>query len=72
MTNLTDSPIMTMRGSRGAEGPDYPSPLENHKAKGFLSNTGPDPLEYHKATEPAFDDGTLIVFLDHLSPHQLI
>ena len=26
--------------------------LENHKAIWYLSNTGPDPLEYHKASEP--------------------
>ena len=26
-----------------------PTPLENHKAVGFLRNTGPDPLENHKA-----------------------
>ena len=37
--------------------------LENHKAIGFLSNTGSDPLEYHKATctKPAFNVGTLSV-----------
>ena len=27
--------------------------LENHKAEGFLSNTGPDPLEKYKATKQA-------------------
>ena len=32
-------------------------PLENHKAIGFLSNTGPDPLKKYKATEPAFNIG---------------
>ena len=31
-----------------------PPPLKNHKEIGFLSNTGPDPLEKHKATKPAF------------------
>ena len=31
-----------------------PPPLKYHKAIGFLSNTGPDPLENHKATMPAF------------------
>ena len=31
--------------------------LENHKAKGFLSNTGSDPLENHKGTKPAFNVG---------------
>ena len=36
-------------GDRGS-GP----PLKNHKAIGFLSNTGLDPLKNHKATKPAF------------------
>ena len=36
-----------MRGSRGGRGPDPPA-LENHKAIGFLSNTGPDPGPDHK------------------------
>ena len=31
--------------------------LKNHKAIGFLSNTGPDPLEMHKATKPTFNVG---------------
>ena len=38
------------KGGRGS-GP----PLENHKAIGFLSNTGPDPIKNHKATKPAFN-----------------
>ena len=33
------------------------TPLENHKAIGFLSNTCPDPLENHKATKPVFNVG---------------
>ena len=33
--------------------------LEYHKAIGFLSNTGPDPMENHKATKPAFNVGPL-------------
>ena len=43
-----------MRGSRGgrAGGSD---PLGNHKAIGLLSNTGPDPLENNKASEPVFN-----------------
>ena len=47
-----------MSGSReggGAGGPDPPP--ENHKNIGFLSNTGLDPLKYHKATKPAFNVG---------------
>ena len=34
--------------------PKTPS-LENYKAIGFVSNTGLDPLEDHKATKPAFN-----------------
>ena len=37
-------------GGTGGSGP----PLKNHKNIGFLSNTGSDPLENHKATKPAF------------------
>ena len=46
-----------MRRSRGGgeRGPDPPPPLENQKAKGFQRNKGPDPLEKHKATKPAFN-----------------
>ena len=44
-----------MCGSRvGTVGPD-PTSLENHKALGFLNNTGPDPMENLKATKPAFN-----------------
>ena len=35
----------------GVEG--VQAPLKNHKKIGFLSNTGPDPLKNHKATEPS-------------------
>ena len=31
--------------------------LRNHKNKGSLSNTGPDPLKNHKNTKPASDLG---------------
>ena len=56
------------------------SPLENDKAIGFLSTTGPDSLGHHKATKPAFNvgkakrhlnDGPLLVVLDPFFPHQL-
>ena len=45
-----------MRGSSGGQlGVWTPSSLKNHKHIGFLSNTGPDPLNNHKvATKPAF------------------
>ena len=39
-------------------GPD-PPPLENYNIIGFFSNTGPDPLENHKATKPEFIVGPL-------------
>ena len=32
---------------RGGTGGLDPSPLDNHKAEGFLSNTSTDPLEKH-------------------------
>ena len=49
-----------MLGSRGGGGGGVldPPPLRNnHKKLWFLSNTGPDPLEIHKATKPAFNVG---------------
>ena len=44
-----------MHGSRGGgtRGP-HPALLKNHKAIRFLSNTGTDSLETHKATKLAF------------------
>ena len=39
---------------RGKGGGSRSSPLENHKAIGFLISTGLDPLENHKAIKPAF------------------
>ena len=33
------------------------TPLKNHKAIGFLSNSGLDLLKNHKATKPAFNVG---------------
>ena len=32
-------------------------PLKNHKNKGFLSNSGLDPMKNYKATKPAFNVG---------------
>ena len=37
--------------------PPHPQSLENHIAIGFLSNTGPDPLENDEATMPRFNVG---------------
>ena len=45
----------TVKMARRAGGPEPPTHLKNHKSIGFLSNTGPDPLKNHKATEPAFN-----------------
>ena len=42
-------------GSRGGTGdPDSPPP-EKSQNKGFLNNTGPDPLKSHIATKPALN-----------------
>ena len=45
------------RGGGVGPGGQDPPPLKNHKNIGFLSNTGSDPLENHKATKPAFNVG---------------
>ena len=45
-------PCADSEGNRGS-GPPPPS-LKNHKNIRLLSNTGPDPLNNHKATKPAF------------------
>ena len=37
------------------EGGGVRTSLKNHKNIGFPSNTGPDPLKNHKATEPEFN-----------------
>ena len=47
---LIHAPSRGGGGDRGS-GP----PLKNQKALGFRSNTGQDPLKYHKATKPAFN-----------------
>ena len=41
-------------GGTGGSGP--PPPHRKIQNKGFLINTGPDPLKNHKATKPAFND----------------
>ena len=67
--------------------PPPPPPLTNHKNIGFLSITGPDPLENHKATKPEFNVGPSFGmpanaggpmmaslkcnFLSSLAPHQI-
>ena len=62
------------------------TPLKNHKNKGFLCNTGPDPLRNHKPTKPASacqgkaismvfcwlaDGGPFIAVFGSSIPHQL-
>ena len=43
------------RSMRGFRGRDWGSrPPGKSQKYSFFSNTGPDPLENHKATEPAF------------------
>ena len=39
-------------------GPGAGSPSEKSQNIGFLSNTGRDPLKYHKASKPAFNVGS--------------
>ena len=36
------------------------TPLKNHKAVGFLNNTGTDPMNNQKATKPAFHDSPVL------------
>ena len=48
--------LVHARPEEGTGGPDL-YPLENHENIGFLSNAGPDPLEKHKVTWPAFNVG---------------
>ena len=47
-----------MHGRIQRRGQGVRTPLQNHKNMGFRCNTGPDPLENHKATQPAFNVGT--------------
>ena len=47
---------MHMCRSRGEGGRDLPH--KNHKNIGFLSNTCPDSLKNHEATEPEFNVGS--------------
>ena len=51
--------LASMRGSRRGHGvrTPPPPPLKNHKNIGFLCNTDPDPLKYHKATKSALNVG---------------
>ena len=67
-----------MRGSKRGGGGSHRH--ENHKARGFLCNTGPDTLDNHRATKSAFnygsllarqraDDGPLLVVFGSLNPH---
>ena len=47
--------MLSMRGSRGGQGvQNFPEKSQNI---GFLSNTGPDTLKNHNATEQAFNVG---------------
>ena len=44
-------------GGGGGGGRGSGPPLENYKNRGFLSNTGSDPLKNYRATKPAFNVG---------------
>ena len=54
---VSSSLVNHVRIQRGGGGRGSGPSLKNHKNIGFLSNTGPDPLENHKATKPAFNVG---------------
>ena len=43
--------------------PEWGRGQKNHKAIGFLSKTDTDPLENHKATDPAFNVGPSLVVI---------
>ena len=45
------------RRGGGSGGPDPPPPPEKSQNLGLVSNSGPDLLKNHKATEPAFNVG---------------
>ena len=53
---LQQIPCADTEGNVGGRGSGLP-PLKNHKAIGFLIDTGPDPIENHKATKPVFNVG---------------
>ena len=48
--------ILFMCGSRGVVVRESGA-LKNHESIEFLTSTGPDPLENHKATKPSFNVG---------------
>ena len=54
-TNLSS----LMGGYRGGNRVSGPPPPEKSQTLGFLSNTGQDPLNNHKATKPALNVGPL-------------
>ena len=58
-TRFTGSPCADPEGGGARVGTPPQHGLENHKAIRFLSNTGPDLLENHNATKPAFNVGPL-------------
>ena len=59
----------SIRSYADSEGWDRGSgpPQKNHKAIGFLSNTGPDPLKIHKAPKPAFNVWSSSAGLENVS-----
>ena len=51
--------LLIMRRPRGGDRGSGPR-LKNHENIAFLSNSGPEPLENHKAVETAFN--VIVVF----------
>ena len=50
--------LFYVRIQRGGRGSGTPPPLKKQKAIGFLSNTDPDTLKNHKATQPTLNVGS--------------
>ena len=54
---VTSQAVGHVRIQRGGDRGSDPHPPEKSQTIGVLSNSGPDPLKNHKATEPAFNVG---------------
>ena len=57
LTKMVHLDVWTDPDRGGDPDPPPPPKKKNHKSIGFLSNTGSDPLNNHKATKPAFNVG---------------
>ena len=57
MNVVATNHVRIQRGTAGPDPPPPPPPRKITKSIWFLSNSGPDLLKNHEATEPAFDIG---------------